>query len=151
VSRGWNEDLLAAVAEQLGRGVPQGTVVKVLADEFTVERRVVKRAIAEVFRRWGERMELSPETTRAELVGMALNLYGETRRLGHHKSALAALDLLSKLLGLTRAEAQPIALAVLDRQGALSSPEEVRARLAELRQRQLGAPDDEGDGGASTN
>jgi hypothetical protein len=152
MSRGWDEKMLAEVDQALGRGEPQGAVVDRVAASWGVEPRKVKRAIAEVLRRWGSRVvDADPDEQRAHLVGLVVSIYRESRAKGHGKVALACVDSMARILGLTRPDVLAVA-GVLDQRGALTSPDEVRARLAELRQRQLGAAtDDEGGGGDPSN
>lgn len=139
MSRGFDEDMLSVVDDLLGRGVPRAKIVSQVAHEFSAERRVVKRALDEVLRRWGARVEdATPDEQRSQLVGMTASLYQECRQLKHHKSALSCIDTMARLLGLTRPDVLAVT-GVLDGRGALTSTDEVRKRLDELRRRQLGA------------
>lgn len=102
MSRRFDEQLMTEVDDALGRGEGHGAIVDRLALDFGVERRVVKRAIAVTLRRCAARVtDADPDEQRATLLGSYLSIYRETRRLKHHKTALAALDSIAKLLGLT--------------------------------------------------
>jgi hypothetical protein len=148
VGRRFDSSWLARVEDALGRGVPHELIIGELSADLGIPARRARRYIEAVLSSWAERVtSASTEEQRGELVGMTLSVYREARRKGHVKSALAAVETTARLLGLVGPAAQVAVFNAIDPSGALTSNESVRARLDELRAKQLPAGGD--DGGAS--
>ncbi len=145
MGRRFDSSWLARVEDALGRGVPHDMTIAELSADLGISAKRGRRYIEAVLSTWAERVtSATPDDQRGELVGMALSVYREARRKGHVKSALAAVETTARLLGLVGPQAQVAVFNAIDASGALTSPESVRARLDELRAKQLPAGGDDG-------
>lgn len=146
--RALNPSWLANVEENLGRGVPHDVIITELRD-LGLSAKKARRYIAQIVAQWGERVTTATtDEQRAELVGLAMSVYREARAKGHHKTALAAIDTTARLLGLVGPQAQVAVFNAIDTTGALTSGEAVKARLAELKQKDRQLTDGGNDGAA---